>query len=72
MVRSLPATLLTLLLPLTAVAQDDSDAWAVEHPPTPYEAVRFTVSEGAWMNVDVSPDGEEIAFDLLATSTCCR
>ncbi len=59
------AALLTALLPLTAVAQDDADAWAVEDPPTPYEAVNFTVTEGTWMNVDVSPDGEEIAFDLL-------
>lgn len=27
--------------------------------------IQFTVNEGTWMNLDVSPDGKHIAFDLL-------
>ena len=31
----------------------------------PTERVEFTTDEGTWLNVDVSPDGTQIVFDLL-------
>jgi Tol biopolymer transport system component len=37
-------------------------------PPLPLEASRkaeFTATQGTWMSVDVSPDGQTIVFDLL-------
>ena len=34
-------------------------------PLTAERKIRFTVNEGTWMSVDVSPDGRTIAFDLL-------
>ena len=39
--------------------------WDVTIPHGPADTVRFTVEEGTWMNLDVSPDGKEIVFDLL-------
>ncbi len=44
-----------------------SDQWDVAKPPGVAGATNavIDVREGTWMNVDVSPDGSTIAFDLL-------
>jgi len=39
--------------------------WNVEAPPGPVKKVSINTDEGTWMNLDVSPDGENIVFDLL-------
>src|SRR5690606_13600989 len=39
--------------------------WDVTAPPGPREVVEFETTEGTWMNVDVSPDGRTLVFDLL-------
>src|SRR6185436_13817343 len=41
------------------------EKWDVNNPPGPRTEVPLDVDEGTWMAVDVSPDGKEIAFDLL-------
>jgi len=49
-------------------AEEDSkkeNEWDVEAPLGPTTTVEFTTDEGTWMNIDVSPDGKEIVFDLL-------
>lgn len=51
-----------LSLPLMA---QDKPKWDVNNPPGKYKEISINTDEGTWMNVDVSPDGSEIAFDLL-------
>src|ERR1700742_3437081 len=39
--------------------------WNVDNPPGQQKKVTITTDEGTWMNLDVSPDGRYIVFDLL-------
>lgn len=39
--------------------------WDVNAPGAPAKSVSFELEEGTWMNLDVSPDGKQIVFDLL-------
>ncbi len=39
--------------------------WDVNNPPGNFKEIEFTVNEGTWMNLDVSPDGKTIVFDLM-------
>lgn len=50
---------------LIAASSDKPKKWDVNNPPGDFKEVSFTVNEGTWMNLDVSPDGKTIAFDLL-------
>ena len=43
----------------------DKPKWDVAAPPLPTRMVNIDVDEGTWMDVDVSPDGRTIAFDML-------
>ncbi len=55
-----------LLLAFNAKAQETGDdEWNVNQHRADYTEVTFETEEGTWMNVDVSPDGSEIVFDLL-------
>ncbi|MBK7407658.1 MAG: PD40 domain-containing protein [Saprospirales bacterium] len=54
-----------LLFPGFLSAQEKADKWDVNNPPGPYKEVTIKTQEGTWMNLDVSPDGQTLAFDLL-------
>ncbi len=43
----------------------DEKKWDVNNPPGNYKDIEFKTDEGTWMNLDVSPDGQTIIFDML-------
>jgi len=45
--------------------EKDKAKWDVSNPPYPHKDVSFTTDEGTWMNLDVSPNGQSIVFDML-------
>ncbi len=57
--------LILFALNLSTAHAQDAKKWDVNNPPGTYKTVSFSTNEGTWMNLDVSPDGKEIAFDLL-------
>ena len=44
---------------------DKKKGWDVNEAHGPTSTVEFSTDEGTWLNLDVSPDGKEIVFDLL-------
>ena len=48
-------------------AEKEDVAWDVSNPGKDfnYKTHSFTTNEGTWMNLDVSPDGQTLVFDLL-------
>ncbi|MGL4750331.1 MAG: amidohydrolase family protein, partial [Shewanella sp.] len=59
--------LILSLNPLIAHADEaQKPSWDVNAPTNaPLEKVKIDVSEGTWMNLSVSPDGQYLVFDLL-------
>ena len=60
------AMALTLGISSFAYAEDDKVKWHVNAPENaPLSKIDINVTEGTWMNINVSPNGEHIVFDLL-------
>ena len=60
-----PLIFAIFLLCSTTLLSQEKKKWDVNNPEGKYKDVSFSVNEGTWMNLDVSPDGTEIIFDLL-------
>jgi imidazolonepropionase-like amidohydrolase/Tol biopolymer transport system component len=57
------ASLLTLAQ--TPAVKDDKPKWDVNNPPGLRTEIKIDTSTGTWLSLDVSPQGDEIVFDLL-------
>jgi Tol biopolymer transport system component len=52
--------------PVQEKKKEEKDTkWDVEGDHGPSNVVEFDTDEGTWMNLDLSPDGSQIVFDLL-------
>lgn len=56
---------LFVVLHVFLVGQAQEKKWDVNNPPMPLKEFSFATDEGTWMNLDLSPDGNTIVFDLL-------
>jgi hypothetical protein len=63
MKRALIVTFIALLASQLSAQQNPK--WIVEKPTGPSKSLSFQTNEGTWMNLDLSPDGQIIVFDLL-------
>jgi imidazolonepropionase-like amidohydrolase/Tol biopolymer transport system component len=62
-----PLLIIVALVAVQPPAQERAadPKWDVAAPFGPATKIEFETSEGTWMNLDVSPDGKRIVFDLL-------
>lgn len=57
--------LIVFILSSVKLFAQKQEKWNVNNPVEPFKEVTIETEEGTWMNLDVSPDGKNIVFDML-------
>lgn len=65
MLQTALALSVSLTLGQVHAEQTDEKKWQVDSPKGQFVDASISVQQGTWMNVDISPDGETLVFDLL-------
>jgi Tol biopolymer transport system component/imidazolonepropionase-like amidohydrolase len=65
LIALLSLTLLLFAAPTFAKKDEDDAKWDVSNPPGEWETIVIDTEETTWSEVDVSPDGKTILFDML-------
>jgi imidazolonepropionase-like amidohydrolase/Tol biopolymer transport system component len=65
MLQTALALSVSLALGHAHAEQTDEKKWQVDSPKGQFVDASISVEQGTWMNVDISPDGETLVFDLL-------
>ena len=54
-----------LFASILSIAQEQNQKWDVNASKAKYSTTTISTDQGTWMNIDLSPDGKTIVFDLL-------
>ena len=65
MLQTVLALSVSLALGNAQAQQDDEPKWQVDSPKGQFVDATINVDQGTWMNLDISPDGKTLVFDLL-------
>ncbi len=57
--------LFALFASIISIAQEQNQKWDVTASKAKYSTTTISTDQGTWMNIDLSPDGKTIVFDLL-------
>jgi len=49
----------------TASNDTKKPEWSVNQPQGQFKTIKINTETGTWMNLDISPDGQTVVFDLL-------
>ncbi len=63
--KSMVAVAMGAALSLPTYAEEEKKGWDVDAPQGEFFDANIEVQSGTWMNVDISPDGKTIVFDML-------
>ncbi|WP_405600054.1 MULTISPECIES: amidohydrolase family protein [unclassified Pseudoalteromonas] len=65
MLHTVLALSVSLAIGQVNAVEKDEQKWQVDSPKGQFVDAAISVEQGTWMNIDVSPDGKTVVFDLL-------